>query len=136
MTQSATAAGSQRVTRRQSFLAYQGSVDPELLEYCTVQARPLSHLPPSPPDHARAPTLDEVRVGGLGVGSPGILVAQRARCNASQFRRIGTDVVPEPVNGFAVYPMFEEDVHHMIRCVLVPLSVRELAAPASLQFHD
>lgn len=46
--------------RRQSLLAYQGTIDASELEYEAYTPRPLSHLPPSPPDYARAPTLDEV----------------------------------------------------------------------------
>ncbi len=47
--------------RRSSLLGYEGTVPAEDIPYVVVVPRPVSDLPPSPPDHARAPTLDEVR---------------------------------------------------------------------------
>jgi hypothetical protein len=102
--------------RRSSMLTLddgEGSTIP----YVAVRPRPLSHLPLTPPDHERSPTLEEVRAC---VVVAGVCLVERQRRNVwFQVRAHVGPILPEPEGGYMEYPLFASDVHHMIRCGVV-----------------
>lgn len=72
--------------------------DTATITFDKVDVRPVSDLAPAPPDHAPAPSINEIRA------------------------RLAPRLIPAevPTNGFNVYPLFREDIGCMILCCLVP----------------